>query len=119
MTPAHRWLGLVLALLFLLIALLGLLSWIRNKDPSVWFWRLIATAQAGLVLLAISGVVLLATGGSRHWLHYAYGGFPILVTVAAHRYSKRATGVEWVVFALAGLVNFGLLLRGYTTGSGV
>ncbi|MGH9194692.1 MAG: hypothetical protein ACRD1T_03010, partial [Acidimicrobiia bacterium] len=62
--------------------------------------------------------VLFALGGRRPWLHYAYGGFPIVVIVAAHRLSRRIEGLEWVAFAVAGAVNFGLLLRGFMTGTG-
>jgi hypothetical protein len=64
-------------------------------------------------------LVLLAMGGSQSLLHYAYGIFPALVLIVAHRFSKRFPGIEWAVFALAGLVIFGLLLRGYMTGIGV
>lgn len=116
---AHSWIGLALVALFLLIGLVGLFFWIRNTDPGVWFWRMVAAGQVGIGLQAITGIVLLAAGGRRPWLHYAYGVFPALVLVVAHRLSRRFAGIEWAVFALAGLVSFGLLLRGYMTGLGV
>lgn len=117
MVFVHGWFGLGLVALFLLIGLTGILFWVRNRDPGGWIWKLLAAAQAGLVLQALIGILLIALGGRRSWLHYAYGVFPFLVLWVAHRFSKRYAGLEWVVFALAGLVIFGLLLRGYMTGA--
>lgn len=119
MIAAHKWIGLLLVALFLLVGVSGLIFWFRNRHPGEWFWKLVAAGQAGLALQAISGIILFVAGGRRSWLHYAYGGFPIVVLVAAHRYSRRLEGIAWVAFALAGLVNFGLLLRGFMTGIGV
>jgi hypothetical protein len=62
------------------------------------------------------GVILLAMGKHRIWLHYSYGLFSVLVLYAAHRISKKFEGVEWAVFAVASAVVFGLLLRAYMTG---
>lgn len=119
MDAIHRWLGLSLIVFFLAIGVSGIFYWIRNKDPGGWFWVVLSAGQVGLALMAASGAVLLAMGGSRNWLHYAYGIFPALVLLVAHLFSKRFPGVEWAAFALAGLVVFGLLLRGYMTGIGV
>lgn len=119
MNPLHRWIGLSLLALFLLVGVSGIFYWIRNKDPGGWFWIVLSVGQVGLGLQAVTGLVLLAVGGSRSLLHYAYGVFPVLVLVVAHRFSKRFAGLEWAVFSLAGLIIFGLLLRGYMTGSGL
>lgn len=117
MVLLHKAFGLALAAVFLAIFFWGLVSWIRNRDPGVWFWRLLAVGQAGLAVPALTGIVLFALGGRRGWLHYAYGAFPILVLVFAHRNAGRwFKGIEWAMFALAGLVNFGLMLRAFTTG---
>lgn len=117
MVFTHQYLGLVLVWLFLLIALWGLAGWLRNRDPSALFWRGVAAAQIGLGLQVVVGIFLYLVGGRRPpILHYAYGLFPILVMFAAHRISRRLTGLEWAVFSFAGLVNFGLLLRAYMTG---
>lgn len=116
MSELHRYFGLVLAALFLAIFFWAVLSWFRNKHPGSWFWRILAVAQVGLAGPPLTGAVLFAFGGRPHLLHLAYGAFPILVLVAAHRLSRKFEGLEWAVFGVAGLVNFGLLVRGFMTG---
>jgi hypothetical protein len=115
----HGEFGLGVAYLFLIIALLGLVYWVRNRDPGAWFWRLLAVAQVGVGVQILLGLLMLLSGRrATNWVHYAYGLFPLLMLYVAHRYSKRAKGLEWVAFAIVGLVNFGLMFRGYLTGTG-
>ena len=118
MREIHQYLGLVIAGIFLLLALWGLVQWIRNADPGALYYRLLAVAQVALGLQLIVGVLmyLVVREGPVDPLHFIYGGFPILVLIAAHKYSKKLQGLEWVAFALAGLFIFGLQLRGYMTG---
>lgn len=113
---AHRIIGLAIAFIFLAVAVWGLVAWIRNRDPGVWFWRVLGAGQAGLVLQVALGGVMLVVSGGQHWLHYAYGAFPILALYVAHRSSKRFEGLEWAGFAVAGLFIFGLQFRGFMTG---
>lgn len=117
MTVLHRSLGLTIAIAFGLLFVWGIASWIRNKNPSQWFWRLLGFGQAGLALQVLAGVVLFFVRGGQHWLHYAYGAFPILVLLVAHRSSKRLEGLEWAAFATASLFIFGLQMRGLMTGA--
>jgi hypothetical protein len=114
----HRYLGIALIAIFGIFGVWGLIAWFRNRDPGAVFWGLVATAQVGIGLQAVLGGILLVTAGRRPWLHYAYGVFPILLLVIAHRLSKRLAGLEWIGFAFAGLISVGLLLRAYTTGGG-
>src|SRR5918996_1175077 len=115
----HHWFGLGVAYVFLLIALAGVVLWVRNRDPGEWFWRLLAFAQVGVGVQIVLGLLIFAGGGrASTWLHYAYGVFPALTLYFAHKHSKKAKGLEWAVFALVGLVNFGLMFRGYMTGTG-
>lgn len=115
---AHRGVGLTLATIFLLIALFGLVAWIRNRDPGPWFWRLLALGQGGLGLQILVGAALFFARGGKPPLHYVYGGFPVLVLFVAHRWSKRLAGLEWAAFAVASFFIFGLQLRGLMTGMG-
>lgn len=117
MNQSHQVLGLLLAGIFGAISLGGLISWIANKDPGAWFWRLLAAGQAGLGLQLLVGSLVLLTHGSRSILHYMYGGFPVLVLLFVHRTSRRMKGLEWAAFAAASFFIFGLQLRGYVTGS--
>ncbi|HEX2054035.1 MAG TPA: hypothetical protein VHJ78_09965 [Actinomycetota bacterium] len=118
MREVHQYLGLAIAGLFLLLSLWGLVQWIRNTDPGEMYYRLLAVAQIGLVLQVIVGVImfLFFRQGPVNPLHMVYGGFPILVLIFAHRYSRKLEGLAWVAFAIAGLFIFGLQLRGYMTG---
>lgn len=118
MPTLHAYFGLALVAVFLVLGVWGLISWFRNRHPGEWFWRTLAVGQVGLGIQLIVGLILFVLGRRRSLLHYAYGIFPILVLVIAHRYSKRLEGLEWAVFAFAGFVNFGLLLRAYMTGMG-
>lgn len=118
MREVHQFLGLGIGGVFLLLSLWGLIQWIGNRDPGPFYYRLLAVAQVGLVLQLIVGVImfLVVRDGPVNPLHFIYGGFPILVLMFAHKYSKKLEGLEWVAFALAGLFIFGLQLRGYMTG---
>lgn len=117
MSLFHRSVGLTIAVSFGLLCVWGLSCWIRNKNPSQWFWRLLGLGQAGLALQVLFGMVLFVTSGGQHWLHYAYGAFPIVVLIFAHRSSKRLEGLEWAAFAFASLFIFGLQMRGLMTGA--
>ena len=115
----HRALGIALIAIFGSFGIWGLVAWFRNRDPGRGFWLLIAAGQVAIGLQAVLGILLFVTDGRRTWLHYAYGIFPVLLLIVAHRSGKRLKGLEWLAFALVGLVSVGLLLRGYMTGSGI
>ena len=114
----HQYLGLGIGVVFLLLSLWGLVQWIRNADPGAMYYRLLEVAQVGLGLQVIVGIIMFLgfREGPVNPLHYVYGGFPILVLIFAHTYSKKLEGLEWVAFAVAGFFIFGLQVRGYMTG---
>jgi heme A synthase len=115
----HGEFGLGVAIVWLVIALLGVVFWARNRDPGPVFWRILAVAQVGVGIQILLGLLMLLSGRrASNWVHYAYGTFPVLTLYAAHRYSAKMKGIEWVAFAIVGLVNFGLMFRGYLTGMG-
>ena len=120
MNSLHRGFGIAIATIFILITIWGLFSWIRNRDPGKGFWALLGAGQVSLGLQAVIGLIVFALddGPGPHLLHYVYGGFPVLVLIVAHRWSRRLKGLEWVAFAVAGFFIFGLQLRGLMTGTG-
>lgn len=118
MLATHKWVGLTLAGIYLLLFFWGLVAWIRNRHPGESFWRTLALAQVGLLVPAVTGGILYFSGLRAPLLHYAYGAFPVVALVLAHRYARRFEGLEWAVFAVAALFTFGLLVRSYMTGMG-
>lgn len=118
MISAHRFVGLSIAGIFFVLAIWGLVMWLRNRDPGEGYWRVLAAGQIGLGLQVLLGIAMFFLRGGMEPLHYVYGAFPLLVLFAAHRWSRKVKGLEWVAFAVAGLFIFGLQLRGFMTGSG-
>lgn len=112
----HLSVGAAIAAAFLILVLWGIVAWIRNKTPGKAFWNVLAFGQGLLVLQILVGMVMFFTRGGMHWLHYAYGTFPLLVLGVAHRVTRRLDGIEWAAFSIAGFFIFGLQLRGLMTG---
>ncbi len=67
-----------------LAGLYGAWCWWRAR-PSRWFWRLLRTSQVVIVLQAVLGGVLLATGKKAPSLHVLYGVLPLLVSFLAEQ----------------------------------
>lgn len=125
MDSVHRFVGYSIPAGFALLTLWALLSFIRNKAPSQWFWSLLAALQVVIGSQVVIGG-LLYLGGSRpatngpEWLHYVYGGlFPAIVLIFAHRFARKAEGIAWIVFGVAAFINFGLTFRALQTGLGI
>jgi Ca2+/Na+ antiporter len=95
MPTFHKYLGESIAAIFLILFVWGTIFWIRNKNPGTYFWGLLGLGQVLLGVQILFGVILLAMGKHRIWLHYSYGLFSVFVLYAAHRISKRFEGVEW------------------------
>ena len=61
----------------------GAVAWLR-KDPSVLFWPILRVAQAFVVVQAVIGFLLLASGESApDGLHVAYGIAPLVITLVS------------------------------------
>ncbi len=122
MSTVHRVIGFGVVGGFLLLSLWGLAAFLVKRDPTRWFWRLLAVLQVVVLVQLLSGVILLVAGGRRPILHYAYGAvFPALVLVAAHVIARELEDPRDPprVFAIAGFIVFGLTLRALTTGLGL
>src|SRR5687768_6508910 len=86
MPAVHRVLGFAVVGGFFLLFAWGGVQFLAKREPSRWFWRLLAVLQAAVLLQLVGGVVLLVLGRPLPgFLHLAYGAlFPAIVLVAAH-----------------------------------
>jgi hypothetical protein len=99
-------------------------------DETPTFWRAVSVAQLLLALQLIVGLVLFALGGRPGddadnagglslLFHVLYGVvFPLIVLVVAHGVAREGRYNPHGVFALVGLVIFGLTARGWGVGIG-
>jgi hypothetical protein len=93
-----------------------------KRDPTVWFWRLLAVLQVVLILQLAAGLTLLALGRSQEPLHILYGSlFPVIVLAVAHVLGRgmKEERDALIVFTAASFFLFGLTLRALTTGLGL
>lgn len=96
-----------------------------DHEETPTFWRAVSVAQVLLVIQLVAGVVLLLLGrmpgpegGMRTLLfHLSYGVLsPLVVLVVAHAWAHRGRFNAHSIFAVVGLVNFGLAFRAWQVG---
>lgn len=89
------------------------------------FWKAVSAAQILLALQLLIGLVLLVIGGRPGpggsgvdlAFHLAYGlVFPLVALVVGHRVARDGRYNPHSVFALVGLVIFGLTARAWMVG---
>ncbi len=122
MPDVHEVVAYVVVGLFGLGWLWGLGLWILRRGAGVWFWRWLAAAQIVAVVEVVIGLILLALGyRPSTWLHYVYGGGPLLILVIGHSLARDPSfeSRPWVPFAFASFICFGLTLRALMTGLGI
>jgi hypothetical protein len=76
--------------------LYGAWCWWR-AEPSVWFWRLLRSGQAVVVVQVALGGVLVLIGHKPPGLHVLYGILPLLVSLIAEQ--LRAAAAQMVLDA--------------------
>lgn len=90
------------------------------------FWRFVSLAQLLLVAQLVIGLVLLALGrrpgpdddGATLAFHLAYGVlFPLITLVVGHKVARDGKYRAHSVFALVGLIIFGLTARAWMVGT--
>ncbi|HVM21329.1 MAG TPA: hypothetical protein VM307_15325 [Egibacteraceae bacterium] len=90
------------------------------------FWRVVSVAQVLLALQLVVGLVLLVLGGrpgpdgdgATLAFHLSYGiVFPLLTLVVGHKVARDGRFNAHSVFAVVGLVIFGLTTRAWMVGT--
>lgn len=118
MSVVHRYLGVVIVLLFLVIMTWGVVLRVmgRRTTPTAllacqhWTENLLGVQIVlGLVMLLVGRRV---TGTSSVWLHYFYGSlFPLVAVVAGRIAALRREEREYVGLVWGSFVAFALVLR--------
>jgi uncharacterized membrane protein len=123
MPTVHTLIGFAIVIGWGVLFLWGVAVWILRRDPTQWFWRLLAVLQVLLGVQLAAGLVLLATGHRLpSLLHLGYGAvFPTIALVVAHVLARSLEDDfdAHKIFAVAAFVVFGLTLRALTTGLGL
>lgn len=96
MKDVHIVVGVLAITLNAASALFGGWRWWRT-EPSVWFWRLLRTAQAAIVVQVALGGVLVLIGYKPPSLHVLYGVLPLLVSLLGEQ--LRAASAQMVLDA--------------------
>ena len=120
-------LGFVLIGSWAVICVWALALRFTKYEETPMFWRFVSLAQILLVVEVVVGVVLLLMGrrpgpaddGATLAFHLAYGVlFPLITLVVGHRVARDGRYSAHSVFAVVGLVIFGLTARAWMVGSG-
>jgi len=118
----HALVGFVIVGGWAVLMLWGLVAFLIKREPNRWFWGLLGTLQAILLVQVALGLTLLALGHARDLLHYLYGSlFPAIVLTIGHVLARGMDDERdrWKIFAVAAFFVFGLTLRALMTGLGL
>ena len=126
MVTAHRYLGAVLVLLFLVLMVWGLaLRLLGRAEVPTAMWVAQHWTENLLGLQTVFGIVLLllgrrvVTADPLAWLHYLYGSlFPLVAVIAGRLAALRRETREYVGLAWGAFFAFALTLRAVQTACG-
>ncbi len=96
MKSVHLVVGVLAITSWTLAGAFGVWGWWR-VSPRRWFWRVVRTAQAVLVVQVALGGILVVTGHKPSGLHVIYGVLPLLVSLVAE--GLRAASAQTVLDA--------------------
>ncbi|MBW3601921.1 MAG: hypothetical protein KY434_04370 [Actinobacteria bacterium] len=103
----------------------SLALWRLRYASTPTFWRVVSVAQVLLGVQLLLGLLLLAVGARPGTgtlgdlaFHLAYGAvFPLLAMFVGHGLARAGRYHPHAVFAVVGLVNFGLAMRAWQVGA--
>jgi hypothetical protein len=123
---AHRWLGALVILLFVLIMLWALVLRVMRRDETPVGLHAVQHWTENLLLLQAAGGVVLFLMGRRvvgppdAWLHYLYGSlFPLIAMVGGRLAALRRERRGYIGLAWGSFFAFGLTLRAVQTSCGM
>jgi hypothetical protein len=133
---AHGYLlGLAVVSSWAFVLFWGLALWRLPYPETPTYWRVVSVAQVLLGLQLLVGLVLLGwwllgdgqppganSGGGwfNATFHLLYGVvFPFVVLLFGHQAARSGERNPHAVFAVVGLVNFGLTARAFMVGAGM
>ena len=118
MVELHSVVGVIAIAVNAIAALVGLLYYLRHRQPHRGYLHLIALGQVAIVGQAAIGLLLLA-GDFRATgqLHYVYGGVALAAIISPWMYAPRDARKRLLWFVGASLVAAALSGRAYMTGS--
>ena len=122
MLVVHRFVGFAVVGVFAIGWLWGVGAYVVRRGPGRFFWTWLSAAQVLAILEVLIGLVLLVLGyRPSTWLHFVYGGGPLLILLIAHALARDASFADrpWIPFAFAAFIDFGLTLRAVMTGLGI
>ena len=107
-----------------IIAFWSLILRLRKRDEAPVFWRAVSVVQVLLAVQVLVGGVLLVMGrrpgdggGGTLLFHLSYALFsPLVVLFFAHKWARDHRYDPSTIFAVAGLVIFGLTFRAWQVG---
>lgn len=120
----HRYVAYSIPTGFALLFFVSIFTYLFNRDPGEWYWRLLAVLQVVLAIQVLAGGILFLAGNrppgiSFAGAHYVYGAlFPLVVLMFSHRFAARHTNVAVAIFGVGAFLCFGLTMRALQTGLG-
>ncbi|MFW5933752.1 MAG: hypothetical protein ACOCT8_03370 [Actinomycetota bacterium] len=125
MSRFHRYLGMLVVLLFVVVLVAALvLRVLRRDETPVWLWVVQHWTENLLMVQAVTGVILLllgrrAAGMPTAWLHYLYGSiFPLVAIIGGRIAGLRREAREYVGLGWGAFFAFALTFRGIQTACG-
>lgn len=123
----HTWIGLALISVWAVISGWSFALRLLGYEETPTFWRAVSVAQILLVVQLLIGLVLMLLGRQpgdgtlfNYVFHPLYGiVFPLVTLFFAHKWAREDRFEPHTVFAVAGLVIFGLTARAFMVGVGM
>lgn len=119
-------LGYAIIASWVVVGVWSLVLRVAGSEETPNFWRAVSVAQVLLAAQLLFGIVLLLMG---RWpgpadagmgdlaFHLSYGILsPLVVLVFAHAWARSGRFNPYSIFAVVGLVNFGLTFRAWQVG---